>query len=167
MTAGAFIDEWGCLLPELLDAVLCEYMPAVCRRELTITVGIVVSPRGNTLTNNVIKMKNHLMSDDFKTTNASILADKRYAKMPTSLAAFSGVFDTCGDFATQSNILQILHAAAKVGGLNPTLAGKAFGDVSKEFEALVENVDELHENFMEKINAFVTDYNISRGSKAR
>lgn len=166
-TARAAVTEWGCLLPELLDAVLCEVMPAMCRRELTTTIGVVTNSRGGKLTANITKFKDLLLSDDFNTTNPAVLANKRFAEMPSSLAAFAGVFDTCGDFATQCNAVQILHAAGKLGGLDSSLVAKGFGDVRKEFIALIQKSDDTDEDYMDKTQVFVTDYNVSRGGNAR
>jgi hypothetical protein len=109
----------------------------VCRRELTNTIGAVVDSKSNNLTANIITFRDLLMSDDYNTTNATVLGNKRYADMPSSLGAFCGVLDTCGDFATQINAVQILHAAGKLGGLDPARVAKAFGEVKKTFLALV------------------------------
>lgn len=166
-TAGETLTSWGRLLPELLDAVVCDDMPAVCRRELTNCIGAVVDSRSKQVTANITKFKDLLMSDDYNSTNAVVLGNKRYVDMPSTLAAFSGVLDTCGDFATQINAVQILHAAGKVGGLNPSLVAKGFGDVKKTFLALVQTSDVNDDDFLTKIQDLVTEYNISRGGNAR
>ena len=167
-TAKKVLTEWGVLLPELLEAVLCEDMPGVCRRELTNCLGAVVETRGKTLTDNIKKFKELLMSDDYKTTNKAVLGNTRFDDMPSSLAAFCGVLDTCGDFATQINALHILHAAGKAGELDPSIVAKAFGgDVKKTFLDLVKNGDESDDDFLPKMQNLVTEYNLSRGGNAR
>ena len=167
-TSGAVLVDLGRVLPELLEAVLCDDMPAVCRRELTTCLGAVVQTgRGkNPLTANVTKFKDLLMSDDYNTTNAVVLSNQRYAHMPSSLAAFSGALDTCGDFATQCNMVQILLAAAKHGGLDPSVVAKGFGELRKSFLALVQDVDAKDAELMTRCQDLVTEYNISRGGNA-
>jgi len=165
--SSAVLSNWGRLLPELLEAVLCEDMPAACRRELTTTIGALTNTRGKALPANIVKFTELLMTNDFNTTNSTVLENNRYNDMPLSLAAFSGVLDTCGDFATQCNAVQILHAAGQLGGLNPELTAKGFGDVKHLFLELVRDTEEADEDMLDKTDELVTEYNISRGSQAR
>jgi len=165
--SSTVLSDWGRLLPELLEAVLCEDMPAACRRELTTTIGALTNTRGKALPANIVKFTELLMTNDFNTTNSTVLENNRYNGMPSSLAAFSGVLDTCGDFATQCNAVQILHAAGQLGGLDPKLTAKGFGDVKHLFLNLVRDTEDADEDMLDKTNELVTEYNISRGSKAR
>ena len=165
--SSTVLSDWGRLLPELLEAVLCEDMPAACRRELTTTIGALTNTRGKALPANIVKFTELLMTNDFNTTNSTVLENNRYNDMPLSLAAFSGVLDTRGDFATQCNAAQILHAAGKLGGLDSKLTAEAFGDVKHLFLELILDTDELDNDMLDKTNALVIAYNISRGGRAR
>jgi hypothetical protein len=165
--SSAVLSDWGRLLPELLEAVLCEDMPAACRRELTTTIGALTNTRGKALLANITEFTNLLMTNDFHTTNSTVLENENYNAMPSTLAAFSGVLDTRGDFATQCNAVQILHAAGKLGGLDSKLTAEAFGDVKHLFLELILDTDELDNDMLDKTNALVIAYNISRGGRAR
>ena len=154
--SSAVLSDWGRLLPELLEAVLCEDTLALCRRELTTTIGALTNTRGKALLANITEFTNLLMTNDFHTTNSTVLENENYNDMPSSLAAFSGVLDTCGDFATQCNAVQILHAAGQLGGLNPKLTAEAFGDFKHLFLELILDTDDADNDMLDKTNELVT-----------
>ena len=167
-SAAPFLKQWGNLLPELLAAVLCEDLPAVCRRDTTNAIVSVTNPRGGATPDNAAAFTSLLASDDFTSNNDAVQKSKRLENMPSTLAAFCGVLDTCGDFVTQVNTALILHAAARYGGLDTAVVARAFGSVKKEFVALVDAHDEQRaEDLRFNMNDFMTEYNISLGSRAR
>ena len=92
--SSAVLSDWGRLLPELLEAVLCEDTLALCRRELTTTIGALTNTRGEALRANITTFTNLLMTNDVNTTNSTVLKNDNYSGMPSTLAAFSGVLDT-------------------------------------------------------------------------
>ena len=63
--------------------------------------------------------------------------------------------------------MQILHAAGKHGGLDSKLAADGFGDVKDLFLKLIMDTNEWDHDMLKKTTALVTEYNISRGGRAR
>jgi hypothetical protein len=63
--------------------------------------------------------------------------------------------------------VQILHAAGKHGGLNSKLTADGFGDVKDQFLKLIVYTNEWDRDMLKKTTALVTEYNISRGGRAR
>ena len=60
------------------------------RRDTITAIATITKPRTGATSDNIETLKGLLMSDEYSSGNDDVLANKRLADMPSSLAAFCG-----------------------------------------------------------------------------